>query len=73
MSKLADMFNKLDEKPEIIKQTQKIIKTKKLIVPDSIKGLFDNLDKSISSVFKKWDAKSNQWITFKKWFLENTK
>jgi len=52
----------------------------KLIVPNYIKNLFDNLDKSISSAWGmqkngkiKWDSKYNQWETFKLWFMEVSK
>ena len=43
--------------------------------PDPINILFDNLDKSITSVWgprpsgkNKWDAKYTMWLAFKKWF-----
>jgi len=47
------------------------------IISDPIKILFDNLDKSIASVWgpmpngkNKWDAKYNMWLAFKKWLEE---
>ncbi len=49
----------------------------KLHIPAHIKVLFDNLDKSISSVWGvqkdgkiKWDAKYNMWLAFKEYFKE---
>ena len=46
--------------------------------PDPIVILFNNLDKSITSMWGvqkngkvKWDAKYNMWLAFKKWFEDN--
>lgn len=55
-------------------------KSTKIIVPEHIKVLFDNLDKSISSVWGvqangkvKWDAKYSMWVVFKEYFKELSK
>ena len=55
-------------------------KPTKLIVPEHIKILFENLDKSINSAWGiqsngkvKWDAKYSMWIAFKNWFEEVSK
>lgn len=55
-------------------------KPTKLVVPYHIKTLFDNLDKSISSVWGvqksgkvKWDAKYSMWLVFKEYFRELSK
>ena len=52
-------------------------KPKKIIVPEYIINLFNNLDKSITSAWGiqqnkkvKWDSKYNQWESFKMWFEE---
>jgi len=52
-------------------------KPAKLVVPDHIKTLFNNLDKSINSVWGvqkngkiKWDAKFSMWVVFKEYFEE---
>ena len=49
----------------------------KLVIPDHIKTLFSNLDKSINSVWGmqssgkiKWDAKFSMWVVFKEYFEE---
>ena len=48
-----------------------------LVVPEHIKTLFSNLDKSINSVWGmqsngkiKWDAKFSMWVVFKEYFEE---
>lgn len=59
------------------KKPKETIKTTKLVIPEYIKKLFDNIDKSITSMWGiqksgkiKWDSKFNQWETFKMWFME---
>lgn len=85
---LLDKLKKFDEKqlvsevettgnkrPVVRRRTPS--KPAKLVVPEHIKILFNNLDKSISSVWGvqqngkiKWDSKFNQWESFKIWFKE---
>lgn len=57
--------------------TRRLPKPDKIVVPEHIKVLFDNLDKSISSVWGiqsngkiKWDAKYSMWTVFKEYFKE---
>ena len=68
-----------EEKPVPKKSTRRRVSSKpaKLVVPEHIKILFDNLDKSINSVWGvqkdgkvKWDAKYSMWLVFKKYFKE---
>lgn len=47
------------------------------IIDDTVKVLFDNLDKSITSVWgprpngkNKWDAKYTMWLAFKQWAVK---
>jgi len=83
LTKLSDKFKELDKeqktkkKPEV-KETlthKKPTETTKLVIPDFIDNLFDNIDKSITSMWGmqkdgkiKWDSKFNQWESFKMWF-----
>jgi len=68
-----------DEQTEKKKKNQPLRRSSpkptKLVVPAHIKTLFDNLDKSISSVWGmqengkiKWDAKYSMWVVFKEYF-----
>jgi len=64
-------------KPEKKEKRKYTPKPKKLVIPNHIKILFDNLNKSISSIWGiqkngkiKWDAKYNMWTSFKDWFNE---
>lgn len=64
-----------DEQPK--KKQTRTTRTKKVVVPEHIKVLFDNLDKSINSVWGmqkngkiKWDAKHAMWVVFKEYFKE---
>ncbi len=79
---LKAMESKKEPVPERKKSTKSTVrrvspKPAKLVVPEHIKVLFDNLDKSISSVWGvqkngkiKWDAKYNMWVVFKEYFKE---
>jgi len=72
----------LDDVPKQKKDKRPIVrraspKPTKMIVPEHIKVLFNNLDKSISSVWGvqangkiKWDAKYSMWCVFKEYFKE---
>ena len=62
-------------KPKLKAEKREKKKPAKLVVPEYIRILFDNLDKSINSVWglrpngsNKWDAKYTLWLSFKKWF-----
>ena len=85
-----DIGSEIEKKEkELIKIEKEIKKSKKastkrtpskpakLVVPEHIKILFNNLDKSINSVWGvqkdgkiKWDAKYNMWLVFKEYFKE---
>lgn len=89
-SDVMDLLKKtkkaMEPKKEIIPEQKRTkrpsiprVRTKpaKLVVPDHIKTLFDNLDKSISSVWGvqkngkvKWDAKFSMWLVFKEYFKD---
>ena len=78
MMKLKEKLVQKNEQP--IEKRPRITRTKKVVVPDHIKVLFDNLDKSINSVWGvqkdgkiKWDAKYNLWVVFKEYFMELSK
>ena len=90
MSLLDKMEKAMEKKEEIISDdaqeekknrrtyTRRVqSKTTKLVVPEHIKTLFSNLDKSINSVWGmqsngkiKWDAKFSMWVVFKEYFEE---
>ena len=79
---LEDFFDqklgtKKKESKVIERIPNRIPKIVKLNAPNHIKTLFDNLDKSITSMWGlqkdgkiKWDSKYNQWVSFKEWFKE---
>jgi len=81
-SEIEKKEKKLAEIEKKIKNSTKVgrpkgTRTKKLVVPAHIKTLFDNLDKSINSVWGvqkngkiKWDAKFSMWLVFKEYFKE---
>ena len=76
--KLKEKSFQKNEQPK--EKRPRITRTKKVVVPEHIKVLFDNLDKSISSVWGvqsngkvKWDAKFGMWVVFKKYFKELSK
>jgi len=69
----------IPEQKKSIKPTVRRVSPKpaKLVVPEHIKVLFNNLDKSIGSVWGvqkngkiKWDAKYSMWVVFKEYFKE---
>ncbi len=81
--KVSDMFKDFEEKStnslkESVENKRPTLKTsKKLIIPEHIKDLFNDLDKSISSIWGmqkdgkiKWVAKYKLWTIYKKWFEE---
>ena len=68
-------FGKSDKPPKQSNNTPRTPRQRKPKVPEHIKVLFGNLDKSIVSVWgpkpdgkNKWDAKYTMWLSFKKWF-----
>ena len=75
---LSDFLDeKLGKSNKPPKQSNNTPRQRKLKVPEHIKNLFENLDKSITSVWgpkpngnNKWDSKYSQWKTFKIWFEE---
>ncbi len=80
-----DIDKFLDEKLGKTKETPKTIerapKPKKLIVPENVKISWEQISKSIESVFgkiqkdgsRKWDSKYAHYLIFKNWFEKVSK
>ena len=77
MSLEEEIRQKLGKSKKPNNNTPRTPRQRKPKVPENIKILFENLDKSITSVWgpnsdgdNKWDAKYTMWLSFKKWFEE---
>jgi len=75
MSLEDEIRQKLGKTKKPPKKSNSTPRPRKLVIPNHIKIIFDNLDKSITSVWgpksdgsNKWDAKYTMWISFKEWF-----
>jgi len=78
---LSEKLKKFEEKSDTSKKDSTRNKRtipkspKKLVIPEHIKILFDDIDKSIESIWgirengkPKWVAKYKLWLVFKNWF-----
>ena len=72
---------KLGKTKEIPKTTVRVSKPRKLIVPENVKISWEQISKSIESVFgkiqkdgsRKWDSKYAHYLIFKNWFEKVSK
>ena len=82
MSDRMKRFEQRFEKPKTPIKTSNITpRTKKLIVPENVKISWEQISKSIESVFgkiqkdgsRKWDSKYAHYLIFKSWFEKVSK
>jgi len=75
---LDEKLGKTNETPKTIERAPK---PKKLIVPENVKISWEQISKSIESVFgkiqkdgsRKWDSKYAHYLIFKNWFEKVSK